>query len=534
MRWRILIWLIFLWMVLFLSRLGTPRLLDPAETAYALTALEIRTGAEAPSSHILSFLYTHGIILGDDLELTFRFPSALAAILLGIAIFWMGSYLGEERLATFWALLATTSLLPLFLSRMALPHQLVNLVIFLALAFLFRHLRDRAWLWLFLAALASVYAFATAGILAPLTIILTWLIATAMEHKRSDAPSTPAFWLSLGLYLLFVALTLGLWVGVEWLQNNTSSFFHRTIPQLMRLQLRTPSLSSLLLLAAVLTLGLFPANLIALGRLFHLGLGTSHKRLRWNNWMLIFFLLSGLLFFIYTPPFSLFPLMAIPLSYFAAEYLDFLSRTRTQKQLPYIPRWLSGIYLFFVLFIGLGLVILPLLGILAPRLLTFIRNPFWQEALQAPVLWEIPLVFLGLTFIVGHIVITQSYRGEIVKWAVYTTLLNGIIFFLTHHFYYPKLEYYWQGSLIDFYETLPPYRTTVQPVNFRSYAHYFYLGTRSSDTSFVGYRYSVRVWRRTDNLPPDTIRARALPLFGYYALVDTLMPIMPEPWDTLE
>ena len=537
MRRTRIIALVLFWLAIYLPNLNH-QLLDPFETLYVEAGREMNLFDRAftpvvngePLKHKPPlFFWIESLFVGDtmSMERKARFPSVMSIILLGLLIYSMGIYLGEERLALYWSLLLTTNLFALFIGRSALPTALLMLIIFFTLYSMFRWHRERKASWLLLAIGSTVTSLYAGGIIAVLTIVLTWWVAYPLFV--SDEGIRKIFPLKKGSIFIFgVIITIALASLVEYLVVG-EIFIVNHIKGIRLPELNSTTLMTYVIFALIiLSIGIFPLGVLSIGQLMRTGLVVklTEKRRRWHWWMVALFIISLLMLPFHDIGISTFPLILIPLSYFSADFLDYLSRTRTKEKLPPIPTLLSFLYGIFMFIIGIILIVIPIIGMLLPELVPYIPYRFWQEALQSPVHWEIPLVFIGLTFITGNIVIIQSYKSNIFKWTLYTTILNGVIFFLVMDIYVPRFIHYWQGEIVEVYKSMPADKSQVQPINFTTHAHLLYLGNKGYPFNINLPAYKMIVYRSHDSIP-DSIIQNFVPLYGYYYKIDTL-PIYAE------
>jgi len=524
--------LILFWVAIYLPNLKH-QLIDPLETFYVEASREMNlfnkaftpviNGQELSHKPPL-FFWIESIVIdsGQDIERDARLPALLCIILLGLLVYYMGIYLGEERLALYWSLLITTTPLSLFLGRSALPTTLLMLIVFFSLFSLFKSHREHKKSWFGIAMVSTGLSLYVGGIIAPAIIILTWWLAHPLFV--SDEGERKLFPLKNGAtFLAGVLIAIGLLSLLEFILTGKvfvlNHFNKLGLPEITSSQL----LLYLAFAVAILSIGIFPLGVLSIGQLMRTGLVVklTEKRRRWHWWMVSLFTVSLLSLPFHNLGISTFPLILIPLSYFSADFLDYLSRTRTKEKLPPIPTLLSFLYGIFMFIIGITLIIIPIVGMLLPELVPYIPYRFWQEALQSPVHWEIPLVFIGLIFITGNLVIIQSYKSNIFKWTLYTSILNGVIFFLVMNIYLPRFVHYWQGEIVNVYKELPADKSQVAPLNFTTYAHLLYLGNEGYKFNINLPAYQMFVYRSHDSIP-DSIVQTYIPLYGYYYKIDTL------------
>ncbi len=524
--------LILFWAIIYLPNLKY-QLIDPLETFYVEASREMNlfnkvftpviNGQDLSHKPPLFFLIEAlAVSNGTDIERNSRLPAILSMILLGLLTYYMGIYLGEERLALYWSLLITTTPLSLFIGRSALPTTLLMLSVFFSLFSLFKSHREHKTSWFVIAIISTTMSLYIGGLLAPITIILTWWVAHPLFV--SDEGERKLFPIKKGLvFLTGTIISVGLLSILEFLIFGKAFI----VSHLSKINLPQFSISALIHLLIfiflILSIGIFPLGILSIGQLMRTGLVVklTEKRRRWHWWMVALFIISLISLPFHNVGTATFPLILIPLSYFSADFLDYLSRTRTKEKLPPIPTLLSLLYGMFMFVIGIILIIIPIIGMLLPELVPYIPYRFWQEALQSPVHWEIPLVFVGLIFITGNLVIIQSYKSNIFKWTLYTSILNGVVFFLVMTIYLPRFIHYWQGEIVNVYRELPADKSQVFPLNFTTHAHLLYLGNEGYKFNVKLPAYKMFVYKSNDSIPDSIVQA-FVPLYGYYYKIDTL------------
>ncbi len=524
--------LILFWCVIYLPNLKH-QLIDPLETFYVEASREMNLFQKTFTpvingqdiSHkppLFFFIESFAIKSLPDIERNSRLPAIISMILLGLLIYYMGIYLGEERLALYWSLLITTTPLSLFIGRSALPTTLLMLIVFFSLFSLFKSHREHKTSWFVIAIISTAMSLYIGGIMTPLIIVLTWWVAYPLfvsdEGERKLFPVKKGFAFVIGI-IISVALASFL----EFIALG-KTFVISHLREISFPQLSVSNLIYLLIfLFIVLSIGIFPLGVLSIGQLMRTGLVVklTEKRRRWHWWMVSLLIVSLLSLPLHSIGTSTFPLILIPLSYFSADFLDYLSRMRTKEKLPPIPALLSFLYGMLMFIIGIILIITPIVGMLLPDLVPYIPYRFWQEALQSPVHWEIPIVFVGLIFITGNLVIIQSYKSNIYKWTLYTSILNGIVFFLVMTIYLPRFIHYWQGEIVNVYKELPSNKSQVIPLNFTTHAHLLYLGNEGYKFNVKLPAYKMFVYKSNDSIP-DSIVQTFVPLYGYYYKIDTL------------
>ena len=272
----------------------------------------------------------------------------------------------------------------------------------------------------------------------------------------------------------------------------------------------------------VLLLGVFPASIVALGALSEFRSSTAvNMRRLWDILMLSWMIVVVVTFTIVQTKIIHYSSMTYyPITWFAAIAIN---RWNTSKARS-IPNWVGMVLLTLATIYGLLLVLAPVLMNIKHQWIDYIHDPFAHEALKAPVDWPISLVFIGLIMIVGYFVLFFSYRSKPGQWVIYNSVLNGFIAYLILFWYAPRVERHVQGPIIDVYEALPADRTVVIPLNFKTYAPYFYLGGTGvvPPDEFRDTLYILRVYKQKSWSVPDSIWRYYTYAYGFYYRLDTL------------
>lgn len=458
-------------LLLFLPFLGSVRLFDWDEINFAECAREMLVSGDWGRVQIdfqpfwekpPLFLWMQALsmkALGVG-EFAARLPNALCGLATLLLCFNLGCRLKNPRLGAFWCLALAGSFLPFFYFKSGIIDPWFNFFIFVALAASSRH-------WV-ISALCAGLALMTKGPVAWLVLALCLGLDRFFAGAFRPRPSR------VFLYGAVATAVGGFWF-MEQVAEGRAGLMMDFVSYQWRL-LRTPDAGHggpFYFHALALLLGCFPASVLALPALFKPGAD------RFGRLMLILFWVVLILFsLVQTKIVHYSSLCIFPLTYFAAQRMEELSRGTMRW-----PVWMScGVALIG----GLAGVIL-FLGPLAAACGefqdgTWNMDAFTLASLRARVGWEGLLALPGAVFlagVAGFLVQTRRKFKTAGLCGLFLLCLSAQYFALP--FLMPKVEAQIQGAALDFYEGLSGRSCYVGTLGFKSYAHLFYARTRQSN-----------------------------------------------------
>lgn len=159
----------------------------------------------------------------------------------------------------------------------------------------------------------------------------------------------------------------------------------------------------------------------------------------------------------------------IPLTYFSAQVLyEFQQGTWIWKRRYSVALGLIG------LLFGLVLTLVPLIGMNAFEVSTYVKDSFVRGNLQAPVSWAGWEWLIGCSFIV---LIGWAVFRKQVTFKVILRLMQGSVLVMMSFMalVLPKIAGYTQATPIDFYVAHLGQKVYIETIGFKSFAHLLYF-----------------------------------------------------------
>lgn len=399
-------------------------------------------------------------------EYAARFPNAIAGILTLLFLFYAGKQWISRSFAWFWVLAYLGSTLPFLYFKSGIIDPFFNLFTFASL-FLFveagkKH--NSQILYGLGSGILLGLAILTKGPAAPLMMLLTFGVMWLL-HKRNQALPLHL----LGLTSLGTLIPPMLWFGMETAQNGF--WFIETF---IRYQIRlfsTPDAGHGGFPGyhlVVLLLGCFPASLFAIPAFKKRPSDTDHTA-ELKKWMLALFWVVVILFSIVQSKIVHYSSLAyFPLTFLSA-YSLYLAHKRKVALQPIIIGLLALISLVYFL--------LPLLLVFLvknPAYLSFVKDPFAMQQLQAAVNWSGWEGLVGIWVIIGFILFYRYYRKGFITMSVTFLFGMNLLFINSALFLFSgKIQQHTQGALVEFFSSHAKEDCYFRPL-FKTYTPYFY------------------------------------------------------------
>jgi hypothetical protein len=159
----------------------------------------------------------------------------------------------------------------------------------------------------------------------------------------------------------------------------------------------------------------------------------------------------------------------IPLTYFSAQVLNEFQ----QGKWVWKRRYSVVLGLIGLLF-GLVLTLVPLMGMYAFEVSTYVKDVFVRGNLQAPVSWAGWEWLIGCSFIV---LIGWAVFRKQVTFTVLLRLMQGSVLVMMSFMavVLPKIAGYTQATPIDFYVAHQGQKVYIETIGFKSFAHLLYF-----------------------------------------------------------
>ena len=501
-RWTPL-WLALLGALLYLPGIGNVHLFDWDEINFAESAREmILTGNfidvqinfqpfwEKPP--LFSWLQVLSMSLFGVGEFGARFPNAVCGVLTLLTLYSAGKRLFPgSGFGLLWALVYTSSVLPLFYFKSGLIDPWFNLFIFLGVLHMALytgpHWSRRRWRHALLSAAFLGLSTLTKGPAGFLVFCLTFLAVLIVY--RFKLPSGYRLFPEKGvqktllrdicLFLLTYAVVGGFWFILQAATGRGELLWDNILYQIRLFRTEDAGHGGFLLYHFVIILvGVFPASLFALPALKP----SVWREIRHREekhvflWMTVLLWVVLILFTIVRTKIVHYSSLAYyPVTFLAAWELFRLLRHRSA--VPRVTAW--GILFVGGLF-ALALLILPLTDLIKGRLIPLIRDPFVTGNLAADGGWGGWEWLIGLILITALVLFWRKKRNA--GRAALMVFSGSLLFtFLTVLAVTPHVEAYSQRAVIDFYKERVGEDCYVRPY-FRSYAQYFYTRRRPEHT----------------------------------------------------
>ena len=465
--------------LVLLPSLGTVRLFDWDEINFAESAREmIMTGNylqvqvdyrpfyEKPPLFIwMQALSMH--VFGIN-EFAARFPNTIVGITTLLVAFSIGSRVHSQRFGILWMICFAGSLLPHFYMRTGIIDPLFNLLMFLAIWWIYRSVQEPSSLrWPLIAGIATGLAVLTKGPVGLGLVGLTSIIAWYVTHRASPFP-----WRTLFVILLMALVVPSLWIGAEFLLHGPT-FLRENLAYQWRL-LTTGEAGHAqpwYYHIVVVAIGCFPASVFV----WHGARSASSNQQQhaFRLWMLVLFCVVMVVFSAVTTKIVHYSSLAyLPLTYLAARALN----QRFEENSPRLSGLQVGALLALSTLLSAVFCIVPwafmhkewLLG------LSTFRDVYLRAAMSRDIQWLGVEPYIGAILLASTIVTLVTIRSR--PRVAIASLFGGGILMLTLFLplVAPRIEAYTQGAALDFYESLRGKRQTVEPLSMKSYAHLFY------------------------------------------------------------
>lgn len=400
-------------------------------------------------------------------EFAARFPNAIAGILTLLVLYNIGRTIYDKRFGVIWATVYAGSFLPFFYFKSGIIDPWFNLYIFLGVYFVLRYFIKPSMRDALLAATAVGLSILTKGPVGLLIVGLAALIYLIVIRFKITLRWT--HFVAFTLWLTFVG---GFWFILQILNGNFDILVDFIEYQIYLFSKEGAGHGGFLLYHfVVLFIGVFPASVFAL---------KSFKR-NYNNsfpeqmrlMMVILFWAVLILFTIVSTKIVHYSSMC----YFPLTFLGAYVMHQIAEQKVHAPKWmailiavLSTVYVFVI-------VALPWLGKHATELANSgkIKDAFAVANLQADVFWSGWESLIAIILIIGLVAFLRCWHKQI-YYNAFGWLYGSMAFFTFVAMFVitPRIEGYTQRAVVEFYQEIAHDDNYVQPLGFKSYAHYFY------------------------------------------------------------
>jgi 4-amino-4-deoxy-L-arabinose transferase-like glycosyltransferase len=471
-------------LVVLLPSLGAVRLFDWDEINFAESAREMietnnylqvqidyRPFYEKPPLFI--WLQTLSMQVFGINEFAARFPNVVVGITTLLVAFSIGSRMHSKRFGILWMVCFAGSILPHFYMRSGIIDPLFNLLMFLAIWWIYRSVQEPStFRWPLAAGIATGLAALTKGPVGLGLVGLTSIIAWFVTHRALPFP-----WRTLFVVFMMALVVPSLWIGTEYLMHGPT-FMTENLAYQWRL-LTTGEAGHAqpwYYHLVVVAIGCFPAS-VFIWQGARTTTQDDQQQRDFLRWMIVLLCVVMAVFSAVTTKIVHYSSFAyLPLTYLAARALN--------RRLDGDSAGLSLLQSCGLLTLGALLsalfCIVPLAFINKQWLLglpTF-RDVYLRAAMSRDVQWLGFEQYIGVLLLASTIITIVTLKSR-PRLAI-GSLFGGVVLMLTLFLplVAPRIEAYTQGAALDFYESLQGTPQAVQPLSMKSYAHLFY--TRKS------------------------------------------------------
>jgi 4-amino-4-deoxy-L-arabinose transferase-like glycosyltransferase len=407
-----------------------------------------------------------------------RLPNAICGMITLALLFRLGQSLKGRRFGLLWAGAYFGSVLPFLYFKSGIIDPWFNLFIFLGLYGLIRFYwiqegletaasPGRKWRYLLWGGFWLGMAMLAKGQAAYLITVLTLGVYWVYQRFR--------FYINIPQFLLFslaaAAVTLT-WYGLETAKNGPAFIY-----EFNRYQYRlfsTPDAGHGGFPGyhfVVLLVGCFPASIFAIRAFFPLEREKDARQADFRRWMKYLFWVVLILFSIVKSKIVHYSSLAyFPLTYLAAVSIEQL----LDGKIALGPWMRAGVGIIGGLFIAL-IIALPFVAQQAEALQPFIKDPFAQGNLEAPIHWTGAEALAGVLLLAVLLVFFALYRrGQ--RPLSFAALFGGTALFvmLTLVFFIKRIEGYSQRAAVEFFKEKAQEDCYLAVYGYKSYAHLYY------------------------------------------------------------
>ncbi len=474
-------------LVLFIPFLGSVHLFDWDEINFAEVSREMLVLGDYTRAFInylpfwekpplFFWLQVAGMKVFGVGEFAARLPNAITGIISLYLIYDIGNRVSGKRFGMTWGLCYLGSILPNFYFQSGIIDPVFNLFIFLSFWFFVRFvwskeggpLSEKEWSKYSLLAISGVFlgfAVLTKGPAAMAILFLTFFVYWVRVRLRWFInPMEFLGYLVVGLLVTF------LWYGAETIQNGPW-FIQEFITYNIRLFSTEdaghggfPGYHFV-----IVFLGCFPSSIFAIQAFRIKSESLILNRLKF--WMISLMLVVLILFSVVQSKIVHYSSMTyFPLTFLAAYTLDhWWKREQALNQIS--KRLLLGIGIF----LGILLAVIPILGMNLDLIIPMVDDPFAVGNMMAKPGWTGLEALGGIGLILAPILFIRYWNKRSYENALISLfLVSAFALKIVISFSVKKVEGHSQAAAIEFFQTLKGKDVYIQPVGYKTYAHYFY------------------------------------------------------------
>lgn len=400
-------------------------------------------------------------------EFAARFPNAIAGIFTLLTLYNIGRTVYNKRFGIIWTMVYAGSFLPFFYFKSGIIDPWFNLFIFAGVYFVLRYFYKPTMRDALLAATAIGLSILTKGpvglLIAGLTALI-YLIVIRFKIKLQ--------WAHFAAFTALLTFVGGFWFILQIIDGNFNILVDFIEYQIYLFSKEGAGHGGFFLYHfVVLFIGVFPASVFAL-KSFSRKYDKSFPQ-QMRLMMTILFWTVLILFTIVSTKIVHYSSMCyFPLTFLAAYVMYLIIENKIKGHTWML--WTTGVVssLYILLIAALPWVAMHMSEIIESGI---IKDKFTIGNLQANVFWSgwesAIAVILIVTFIIFRRFWIQKRFALAFGWlyggmAVFTFIAMSVIT--------PRIEGYTQRTAIEFYKGKATEDNYIQPLGYKSYAHYFY------------------------------------------------------------
>ncbi len=404
-------------------------------------------------------------------EFAARFPNAICGILTLLVIFRIGRKLKDIRFGWLWVICFAGSILPQMYFKSGIIDPWFNFFIFLSLHFFIRYLQNHFSIrQLFYSGLLIGIAVMIKGPASIAVLLLCFLVFFVISRFKLFLPFKHIF-----IYAGFVVLALLPWLVTELLLNGTWFLWEFTKYQFQLASTDVAGHSGFFGYHFVVVFFLcFPAAAFAIPS-FVKSFDTDETFSFFRKWMLILFWVVLILFsIVQTKIIHYSSLTYLPLTFLAATTIYYFKE-----------KWnglMSAVLVFSSLLFTGSLLFLPYIVTHPDLAERWIQDPVLLRAFSSASSFSGDESVLGVIMLAGLILaIILNHRKKIGAALTVLFTVSIIIINIAILVFLPRIEFYSQQPMINFFEAHKNDDAYLSVYKFKSYAQLFYGERKESD-----------------------------------------------------
>jgi len=407
-------------------------------------------------------------------EFAARFPNSIIGIITLLVLYYLGKKIYDEIFGLFWVLVYLGSLLPHFYFKTAIIDPLFNLLMYLSIYYIFNFYSNNNIKNIIFAAVFSSLAVLTKGPVGILLPLITWITFILILRNKEKYP----------IKEIFIFLSIGLIPAIIWYLIIFLNSGDAVLTDFISYQIRLLTTGEaghegpLYYHFIVLFLGCLPGSVLILRAFRKNQLDNSLQ----NNFKILNIIILCVVLIV----FSLVKTKIVhysSLAYFSITYLvAYVVYLVSTGKLVW--KLSSTILLsIFGLILSLALFWFPIIMYNIDIFLPKIDDEFTREVLKANGGWtgyewiSGAIYFIAIIVTVVLLTLQKYIRAFMVLFST-----TALIIFLLLPVLAPRIEAYTQNAPISFYKSLSGQEVYIQPIGFKTYAHYFYSNRKPSNS----------------------------------------------------